>query len=46
MYRDLLYWGYRTDLDFFLRTFLTSVVVLVAGYWFFVRHSANFSEEV
>ena len=46
MYRDLLYWGYRTDLDFFLRTFLTSVVVLVAGYWIFVRHSANFSEEV
>lgn len=46
MYRDLLYWGYRTDLDFFLRTSVTAIVVFVLGYWFFVRHSDDFSEEV
>jgi ABC-type polysaccharide/polyol phosphate export permease len=46
MYRDLLYWGYRTDLDFFLRTALTSLVVLAFGYWFFIRYSNRFGEEV
>jgi lipopolysaccharide transport system permease protein len=45
-YRDLLYWGYRTDLDFLLRTALTSLTVLVFGYWFFVRSSRRFGEEV
>jgi ABC-type polysaccharide/polyol phosphate export permease len=45
-YRDLLYWGYRTDLDFLARTGVTVLVVLVVGYWFFVRHSARFAEEV
>jgi lipopolysaccharide transport system permease protein len=46
MYRDLLYWGYRTDPDFFLRTALTCIAVLVAGYWFFKRYSGRFGEEV
>jgi ABC-type polysaccharide/polyol phosphate export permease len=45
-YRDLLYWGYRTNLDFFLRTAVMSVGVLLAGYWFFVRYSGRFGEEV
>ena len=27
-YRDLLYWGYRTDLDFLLRTAVTSLAIL------------------
>jgi lipopolysaccharide transport system permease protein len=45
-YRDLLYWGYRTDLDFLLRTAVTSVTILVAGYWFFVRRSYDFGEKV
>ena len=45
-YRDLLYWGYRTDLDFFLRTAATSLVVLVVGYLFFLRYSHRFGEEV
>jgi lipopolysaccharide transport system permease protein len=45
-YRDLLYWGYRTDLDFFLRTAITAIAVLVAGYWYFVRHSHDFGEKV
>ena len=45
-YRDLLYWGYRTNIDFFLRTVVTSLVVLVAGYWFFLRYRHRFGEEV
>ncbi len=45
-YRDLLYWGYRTDLDFFVRTALTAVVVLALGFWFCVRYSTRFSEEL
>jgi lipopolysaccharide transport system permease protein len=45
-YRDLLYWGYRTDLDFFLRTAVTAIAVLAAGYWYFVRHSHDFGEKV
>ncbi len=46
IYRDLLYWGYRTNLDFFLRTTLTALAVLVLGYWFFVRYSDRFGEEL
>jgi len=45
-YRDLLYWGYRTDLDFLLRTAVTSLAILAFGYWFFVRFSSRFGEEV
>jgi ABC-type polysaccharide/polyol phosphate export permease len=45
-YRDLLYWGYRTNLDFFLRTAVTSLIVLIIGYVFFLRHSHRFGEEV
>lgn len=44
-YRDLLYFGYRTGLDFFLRTAVTSFAVLVIGYWFFIRHSHEFGEK-
>lgn len=46
IYRDLLYWGYRTDLDFFVRTTVTALVVLSFGYWFFVRYSDRFGEEL
>ena len=42
MYRDLLYAGTRTQLDFFLRTSLTALVVFVVGYWFFHRYSGRF----
>lgn len=45
-YRDLLYWGYRTNLDFFLRTAVTSLAVLAFGFWFFTRFSHRFGEEV
>jgi lipopolysaccharide transport system permease protein len=45
-YRDLLYWGYRTNMDFFFRTAVTSLAILVFGYWFFLRHSHRFGEEL
>ncbi|NLD44711.1 MAG: ABC transporter permease [Chloroflexi bacterium] len=32
--------------DFFTRTALTAVLVLLAGYWFFTRYSHRFGEEV
>ncbi len=46
VYRDLLYNGYRTNLDFFLRTAITALVVLFLGYWFFIRYSDRFGEEL
>ncbi len=46
VYRDLLYGGYRTDGDFFLRTLLTAVLMFLFGYWFFVRYSDRFGEEL
>jgi lipopolysaccharide transport system permease protein len=45
-YRDLLYFGYRTNLDFFLRTAITSIAILALGYRFFVHFSRSFGEEV
>ncbi len=46
VYRDLLYFGYRTDIDFFVRTAVTALLALGFGYWFFVRYSDRFGEEV
>jgi ABC-type polysaccharide/polyol phosphate export permease len=46
VYRDLLYFGYRTDIDFFTRTALTALLALGVGYWFFTRYSDRFGEEV
>jgi len=45
-YRDLLYRGAPTGLDFLLRTAVTSLIVLVAGYLVFLRYSPRFGEEV
>lgn len=45
-YRDLLYWGYRTDLDFLLRTAVTSLVILLIGYRFFLHFRDRFGEWV
>ena len=45
-YRDLLYWGAPTGLDFLLRTAVTVLVVLVVGYLVFLRYSPRFGEEV
>jgi ABC-type polysaccharide/polyol phosphate export permease len=44
-YRDVLYRGVPTGLDFFLRTFATCLVVLVVGYLVFSRFSHLFGEE-
>jgi ABC-type polysaccharide/polyol phosphate export permease len=46
VYRDLLYNGYRTDIDFFIRTTITALLALAFGYWFFTRYSDRFGEEV
>jgi ABC-type polysaccharide/polyol phosphate export permease len=45
-YRDVLYRGVPTGLDFFFRTFVTCAVVLVLGYAVFCRVSSVFGEEV
>ncbi len=46
MYRDMLYFGYRTDPDFFIRTTITAVMVFTFGFWFFMRFSGRFGEEL
>ena len=45
-YRDILYWGTPSGLDFLLRTTLTSVATLIVGYLIFIHYSARFGEEV
>jgi len=45
-YRDLLYWGYRTNLDFLFRTAVTAVAVLIVGYGVFVRYSNRLGEKL
>jgi ABC-type polysaccharide/polyol phosphate export permease len=45
-YRVILYQGAPPAADFFLRTVVTSIGVLVVGYWFFLRHRKTFAEEV
>jgi ABC-type polysaccharide/polyol phosphate export permease len=44
-YREALYYGVPTGVDFALRTLLTCVVVLVVGYLVFRRFSHLFGEE-
>ncbi|MHB1130989.1 MAG: ABC transporter permease [Chloroflexota bacterium] len=45
-YRDVLYHGGWPALDFFSRTAVTAVVVLIGGYLFFARFSDRFGEEL
>lgn len=45
-YRDILYYGTMTNLDFFSRTFVTAVMILVAGYFLFTRVSRSFAEAI
>jgi len=45
-YRDLLYWGRPTGLDFLLRTAVTAFATLAIGYALFLRYSPRFGEEV
>lgn len=46
IYQDLMYHGVPTDIDFFLRTALTAVVIFLIGYFFFRRFSVRFGEEL
>jgi lipopolysaccharide transport system permease protein len=45
-YRDLLYWGYRTNLDFLFRTAVTAVAVLILGYAVFIRYGNRLGEKL
>ena len=45
-YRDLLYSGHYTDLDFFARTAVTALGILAIGYWFLIHYSGRFGEEL
>ena len=45
-YRDALYYGRPLALDFFLRTAVTALVVLLVGYWVFSRLNWRFGEEL
>ncbi len=44
-YQDALYYGHVTGLDFFVRTFVTCLLVLLVGYAVFCRFSPLFGEE-
>jgi lipopolysaccharide transport system permease protein len=46
LYQDLLYFGSRTQFDFFGRTVVTALAVLVLGYWVFTRYTDRFGEEL
>jgi lipopolysaccharide transport system permease protein len=45
-YRDILYYGQPIGWDFFLRTVLTSLIVLTLGFFVFNRLKGRFAEEV
>ncbi len=44
-YQDALYYGHVTGPDFFARTFVTCLIILAIGYWFFCHFSPLFGEE-
>ncbi|HTP08039.1 MAG TPA: ABC transporter permease [Anaerolineae bacterium] len=45
-YRDILYYGHSIGWDFFLRTTITVVIVLLLGFFVFNRLKGRFAEEV
>ncbi|MGD8463845.1 MAG: ABC transporter permease [Anaerolineae bacterium] len=45
-YRDVLYHGVPTGLDFLVRTIATCLIIFVAGYIVFCRFSSLFGEEI
>jgi lipopolysaccharide transport system permease protein len=45
-YRDTLYWGTQPALDFFARSAVTAVIILIVGYLVFHRSSSMFAEEL
>ena len=46
VYQELMYHGRVTALDFWVRTALTSLFVLLLGFFVFRRFSPQFGEEV
>ncbi len=46
IYQDLMYRGVTTNFDFWIRTAVTSVVILILGYIFFQKLSSRFGEEL
>jgi len=45
-YRDTLYWGTQPALDFFVRSAVTALIILIVGYLIFHRFSSSFAEEL
>jgi lipopolysaccharide transport system permease protein len=45
-YRDTLYWGAQPAMDFFARSTMTAIIILVLGYMVFHRFSSSFAEEL
>ncbi len=45
-YRDTMYWGTQPAVDFFVRSAVTAVVILIIGAGVFYRFSASFAEEL
>jgi lipopolysaccharide transport system permease protein len=45
-YRDILYYGHAIGWDFFLRTAITALIVLLIGFYVFNRLKGRFAEEV
>jgi ABC-type polysaccharide/polyol phosphate export permease len=45
-YQDIIYRGNLTALDFLVRTTVTAILVLLFGYWFFLKYKGRFGEEV
>lgn len=45
-YRDAIYYGRPMAIDFFLRTAMTAVIVLIIGFWIFHRLQWRFGEEL
>jgi ABC-type polysaccharide/polyol phosphate export permease len=45
-YQDIIYYGTLTAPDFLARTAVTSLIILVFGYWFFRHFSGKFGEIV
>lgn len=45
-YRDILYYGSITNLTFFTRTTISSVLVFIVGYFLFAKLSRGFSERL
>lgn len=46
IYQDLMYYGTLTTMDFWIRTAVTSIIILILGYLFFQHYSDRFGEEL